>query len=144
MLSVLQRAFMFVNGFQANDSPSDLGAYQKGIYDGFSAVSPAAAVNSANAVNLPNVNPTQGGFVTNAEVKFMDPAFGANSVTLYQGFKAQDTTGRAQILTHEGLHLATGGSDQQLAAAAGVPGAWDMNGSKASAEFQKKLQEKCK
>ncbi len=52
---------------------------------------------------------------------------------------------QAQVLLHEGTHeLALYASDQQLAAAAGVPGAAQMDISHASDAFTTELEKHCK
>jgi hypothetical protein len=64
-----------------------------------------------------------------------------NTITLYQGYFNQTFSGQsAQTLIHEGLHLATGASDQDLAKAAGAGTFGKNQTSQASAAFHDKLR----
>jgi hypothetical protein len=94
--------------------------------------------SSATLVNQPSTNPTAGGYTTVAEIS------GPNTITTYMAFSQEGVLAQAQTLLHEATHLASGGTDQQIAAAAGVPNAANLSTSAASAAFQKQLGTHCK
>jgi hypothetical protein len=95
-------------------------------------------VLEASYVDQRHVDPTNGLFHTAATADYF--AF-PKAITLYSGYFQQGTTGQAQILAHEGLHLIFPFSDSQLAAAAGVPAGPNESN---SANFQGALVRKCK
>jgi RHS repeat-associated protein len=141
--SVMQGALLLENGLSLNSSPNSLAPYAQILYNGAQGTVPAQLASTAYAVNMTNTNVESNGYVTNAQV-FGNQIAGGSTLYLYQGFANQAITGQAQILLHEGTHLFAGASDNQLAAAAGVPNASNLSQPQASAAYQQKLQGKCK
>jgi hypothetical protein len=92
-----------------------------------------------------STNKASGGFVTNVEISgnYL-PNFGGAVITVYQGFSSEGLLQQAQDMVHEGVHGYAGLNDQQIAAAAGVPGALNMTQSQASAAFNNVFRGKCK
>ena len=68
----------------------------------------------------------------------------ANSINTYARFNSSGLLSKAQTLLHEATHLMSGGTDKQVAAAAGVPNALNMSRDQASAAFQAALEKHCK
>ncbi len=139
----MKAAFLLENGLPTGSSASQLAPQIQPIYNNIQGINAPQLVSSAYAVNMTSVNVAGGGYITNAEVQG-NQIGGGSTLFLYQGFANSGTTARAQILLHEGTHLLSGASDNQLAAAAGVPNASSMSRLQASAMYQMKLQGKCK
>ncbi len=118
--------------------PNVTGKYIQSMYDNYSAVEVALTAFGATLDNKPGVDPTEGNAHTFAEIS------GQNTITTYKIFNNAVPVMKAQTLLHEATHINSGGTDQQLAAAAGVPNAMNMSIAEASGAFQKELQKHCK
>jgi RHS repeat-associated protein len=118
--------------------PNETGQYIQSLYDNYSGFAVALTAFSATAVNLPGVDPRDGNYHTAAEIS------GNNQITFYKTFNNFVPKAQAQALLHEATHLLSGGTDQQLAAAAGVPNGGNMSISEASSKFEQELEKHCK
>ncbi len=128
---VFQNAFLAARGSDSPLAPGELPFFYQSEAGGV-----PGTLFSASLQNRKNENPVGNGYRTNAQAFFE-----TQTVALYQGFFEQGTTGKAQILLHEGLHLLMGFTDEQLAAAAGRHG---RTREEASANFQQELETNCK
>lgn len=132
----------FVSAAGSPPYPSDpAGQYEQQLYDRISALQVGLTAWSATADNQPGVDPTMGNGHTWAEVDRHDQ----NTIDFYKMFNQAVTKAQAQVLLHEAVHMVgNDASDQQLAAAAGVPDALNMDISTASSSFQDQLKKHCK
>jgi RHS repeat-associated protein len=135
--TIAQAAILAIAG---KESVDELSSYPGGEQDLFKSATGEAILNRSESATIIEDKRTQpvdsDGFKTIARADFSN-----QSITLYQGYFSKSEKGKAQTLLHEGLHLYWNFSDQQLAAAAGVPSA---NANQASANFQKELEKHCK
>jgi len=141
--SVMQGAFLLENGLSLNSSPNALTPQTQTMYNNIQGINAAQLASSAYLVNMTNVNVTKGSYTINAQTRGSQIG-GDGTLFLYQGFANKGLTGQAQVILHEGTHLLANASDNQLAAAAGVPNAMSISQSQASAAYQAQLERKCK
>lgn len=133
---VLQGAFLAEAGVS---NPSDLNPEELQVYNtlgSYGDLAAAASAVAATAIQEPAVNPQSGGYDKVAEAHF-----DSFSVSFYSDFYSNPEVEQPQVILHEGTHLVYNASDQQLAAAAGVPST-DPN--KASQNYEKALEKNCK
>jgi hypothetical protein len=138
--SIGQQALLMAAGMKpgAPFLPNLGGQFVQSTYDNYSAFGVGLTASSATLVNQAGNDPTSGNYHTAAEISAQ------NTITTYMTFNNEGLLAKAQTLLHEATHLASGGSDQQVAAAAGVPDAANMSTGQASAAFQKELAKHCK
>jgi len=121
--------------------PNAAGRLVQSTYDNYTGLQVAQLAFSSTA-DVQGVDKREGKFTTFAA------ATGNTDnpqITLYRAFTIAVLKLQAQVLLHEGTHeLALYASDQQLAAAAGVPGAAQMDISHASDAFTTELEKHCK
>ena len=126
-----------LGSFQGID-PTKLDPASRKFYDSIGENVTAAATLSgfASADPRPSTQVNTSGGTVVAQTKY-----GTNSVTLFQPFFNLDTTGQAQVLVHEGMHLYQPMiNDINAAAAAGKP---SNDPNVASRNFQQELQKHC-
>ena len=140
----VQRAGMSIRYGSSSTDPY-ASPYWAGISTNYSPASNQWTANNTPVVDMRSTNKASGGFVTNAEISgnYL-PNFGGAVITVYQGFSSEGLLQQAQDMVHEGVHGYAGLNDQQIAAAAGVPGALNMTQSQASAAFNNVFRGKCK